>query len=212
MTARVARLDDLPRIDVAGVHWRPVRRTLGITAFGTNAYSGDEGERVVEPHDERERGEEELYMVVSGAAIFEIDGEVIDAPAGTLIFVADTSAFRKATATHDQTLVIAFGGHSGAAGPVSASEWRFAAAPQARRGDWEGAYSTAARALEDHPDDAGVHYDLACFAARAGRADVAFEHLRRAAEDTRTSEWAASDEDLDGIRDDPRFAAALRGS
>jgi len=36
--------------------------------------------------------------------------------------------------------------------------------------------------------------------------EEAFEHLRTAfAEDPRTREWAASDSDLDAVRDDPGF-------
>ena len=51
-----------------GLLWRPVRRRLGITAFGTNAYTAEKGtERVVEEHSE-EGGHEELYFVVSGHA------------------------------------------------------------------------------------------------------------------------------------------------
>ena len=163
MPARVARLEDLDRIDAGGVHWRPVRRTLGISAFGTNAYSADADEHVVEPHDA------------------------------------------------DSTFVMAFGGRPGAFGPVSAWEWIFGAAPHAQAGDWEAAYATAAHALEDHPDDGNTHFNLACFAAQAGRTDDALDHLRRAvAGDERTAEWALDDADLDPIRDDPRFAEALR--
>ena len=55
--------------------WRPVRRRLGITAFGINAYTGEPGENVVEKHDEERLGHEELYVVVSGRARFELDGE-----------------------------------------------------------------------------------------------------------------------------------------
>ena len=211
MAARVARLQDLPRIDAAGIHQRPVRRTLGISAFGTNAYSGDAGEHVVEPHDEGANGHEELYVVVAGAARFVVDGEAIDAPAGTLVFVSDPASRREATATADGTMVMAFGGTPGAAGPVSAWEWVFAAAPHAQAGDFEAAYATTARALEDHPDDGNVHYNLACWAARAGRHDDALEHFRRGVtREPRAVEWAADDSDLDPIRDDPRFAAALR--
>jgi len=213
MPARVARLQDLERIDVAGVHLRPVRRTLGISAFGANAYSGEIGEHVVEPHDEADGGHEELYVVVSGAARFVVDGEAIDAPAGTLVFVHEPSSRREATATAHGTVVMAFGGSPGAAGPVSAWEWIFAAASHAQAGEWEAAYATAARALDDHPDDGNTHYNLACFAARAGRPEDALEHLRRAiVGDARTAEWATDDADLDPIRDDPRFAAALRSS
>ena len=58
-----------------------MRHHLGITAFGTNAYVGrSAGDLVIEDHDEDEH--EELYVVLSGAATFTVDGETFDAPAG----------------------------------------------------------------------------------------------------------------------------------
>ena len=210
MAARVARIGELPRIDAAGIHQRPVRRTLGVSAFGTNAYTGDAGEHVVEPHDERASGHEELYVVIAGAATFVVDGETISAPPGTLVFLPDPASHRQATADVDGTVVMAFGGMPGAAGPVSAWEWTFAAAPHVAAGDFDAAYATTAKALEDHPDDGNTHFNLACWAARAGRHDLAFEHLRTAlANEPRARRWAAEDADLDPIRDDPRFAEAL---
>ena len=46
----VRRFDELEEVPVkrAGINWRPIRRPLGITAFGINAYTGHEGEHVVE--------------------------------------------------------------------------------------------------------------------------------------------------------------------
>ena len=64
----VVHLDELDRfpVDDEGLLWRPVRRRLGITAFGTNAYTAEQGtERVVEEHHE-EGGHEELYFVATG--------------------------------------------------------------------------------------------------------------------------------------------------
>ncbi len=43
---------------------------------------------MIEPHDETgmgSGGHEELYVVLTGHAEFELDGETIDAPAGTLV-------------------------------------------------------------------------------------------------------------------------------
>jgi len=49
--------------------WHPVRRTLGIRSFGTNAYTAlNAGDRVVEEHDEVGAGHEEVYLVPSGRA------------------------------------------------------------------------------------------------------------------------------------------------
>ena len=211
MSFRKLHLDEIPVIHdfVDGLVWLPVRHHLGIQSFGTNAYSAaDAGGLVVEPHDEDEF--EELYVVLHGAARFEIDGDAIDAPQGTLVFLHDPSNRREAVATEDGTIVMAFGGMPGAAGPISAWEWTFAASPHVEKGDFDAAYATTARALEDRPDDGNTHFNLACWAARGGKPDLAFEHLRTAlANEPKARKWMAEDSDLDAIRDDPRFAELL---
>ena len=45
-------------------------------------------EETAEPSGEEDPGNEELYVVLRGRARFEIDGETVDAPAGTLVFCA----------------------------------------------------------------------------------------------------------------------------
>jgi uncharacterized cupin superfamily protein len=109
--ARVIHLDQLDAVPVAGVTWRPVRRALGITAFGTNAYSAGPGELLIEPHDELGgSAHEELYVIVRGHATFTVDGAEIDAPAGTLVFVAEPGAHRTAVACDEDTIALAVGG------------------------------------------------------------------------------------------------------
>ena len=103
---------------MAGVHFRPVRRALGITAFGINGYTADAGERVIEEHDETGSGagvHEELYLVIAGAATFELDGRETTAPAGTLVFVPDPKTRRGAIASEAGTTVVVIGGRPGAA-------------------------------------------------------------------------------------------------
>lgn len=211
MAARVTRLDDLEDISVAGVRLRPVRRPLGVTAFGLNAFSADAGEHLIEEHREEgggSGGHEELYLVLRGHATFTVADEEIDAPAGTFVFVPERSDLRAAVATADGTTAVVIGGPTGAAGPVSPWEWYFGAAAMANRGEWGEAYDFAAQGLADHPDHASLHYNLACYGAMAGRREVALEHLRRAFDlDPGTREWAAEDSDLDPVRDDPAYPA-----
>src|SRR4051795_8919575 len=83
----------------------PVRRHLGIEAFGANArVAAAAGEGLVMAHDEggggpdRTGGHEELYVVLRGRATFTLDGEQVDAPAGTLLFVRDPAVTRSAGA------------------------------------------------------------------------------------------------------------------
>jgi hypothetical protein len=99
-----------------------------------------------------------------------------------VVFYSDPNSRRGAIAQENGTIVVVVGGTAGAAGPVSAWEHRFAGAAQANAGDPESGYATAAVGLRDHPDDANLHYDLACFAAVAANAERALEHWRRAAE------------------------------
>ena len=209
MAARVARIDELDRIDVAGVHWRPIRRRLGVQAFGINGYSADSGELLIEPHDETGSGagaHEELYVVVTGHARFTVAGEEIDAPAGTLVFVHELGDRREAVAVEDGTTVFVIGGPPANAFPVSPWEYYFATVPARERGDWDEAIRIVSEGLVAHPGHANVLYELACLHALAGHREEAFDHLEQAvAADPRTAEWARTDEDFDAIRDDPRF-------
>jgi tetratricopeptide (TPR) repeat protein len=185
-----------------------VRRRLGITAFGVQAFGAPSGVDVIREHDETllgEAGQEELYLVVRGAATFEIDGEVFDAPTGALVQV-QPAAKRKATATEDGTTILAIGGTPGKAyepAPEEAAE-AFAAY---NAGDYETALAKQLVVVEKQPDNPVAHFNVGCFAARAGHADEAIESLRRAVEiNERIKELIATDEDLDSIREDQRFA------
>ena len=97
--------------------WLPVRHELGVHAFGVNAWVGrNTGDQVIEPHRETPDGEtgvvqaqEELYYVTSGHATFTIEGETVEAPAGTLVFVREPGAMREAVAKQAGTTVLAIG-------------------------------------------------------------------------------------------------------
>ena len=79
------------RRDRQDTHLRPVRHHLGISAFGTAAWTAaNEGDRLMPEHQE-EAGNEELYVVLSGHARFEIDGDTVEAPQGMLVFVRPES-------------------------------------------------------------------------------------------------------------------------
>src|SRR5690349_6782595 len=104
-----------------------VRRHFDIRAFGVNGITGNAGDEMVEPHDERDDevqltdGHQELFAVMSGHAMFTVDGKEIDAPAGTLVFVRDPALTREARATADGTAILAIGGRAGAA--YEGSRW-----------------------------------------------------------------------------------------
>ena len=203
---RAVRLDELDRFG-GELDTIPIRIPLGIAAFGVNAYGAREaGRQVIEEHDELGAGagrHEELYVVLEGRARFTLAGEELDAPAGTLVFVPDPATRRAATAVEPDTTVLVVGGTAGKAFSPSPWESWLEALPSYTAGDFESARGVLARALEEHPDNPSVLYNLACCEALVGRREDALEHLRRAAElDPRVRGWAASDSDLDSIRNE----------
>ncbi|MEO8092327.1 MAG: hypothetical protein ABI726_06435 [bacterium] len=203
---RFARLDELDRVPLEASLWRPVRRHLGVSAFGVNAYTADEpGQELIERHDETSPGaggHEELYVVLTGRATFTIDAESVAAEAGSML-VIEPGVTRKAISAEPNTTVLVVGGEPGAALPPSPFEYWYAAIPAHEAGDHEGAYEVAAEGLEHWPEHGTLHYVLGCERALAGRREEALEHLRIAfANDPRTREWASEDGDLDSIRDD----------
>jgi tetratricopeptide (TPR) repeat protein len=185
-----------------------VRRRLGITAFGVSAFRAPGGVEVIREHDETllgEAGQEELYVVVEGAATFEIDGEVIEAPTGAMVEVRP-AAKRKATATEDGTTILVVGGTPGKAYEPSPEEAGEALTAYSA-GDYETALAKQLVVVEKQPDNVIAHFNAGCFAARTGQTDEAIEHLRHAvAINERIRELIATDDDLDSIREDQRFA------
>ncbi len=211
---KVVRLDEIEPIPVVGgeLQWRPVRRTLGIGAFGINAYTADAGELVVEEHDETGAGaghHEELYVVVTGRATFTVDGESFDAPVGTCVFLDKPKERRGARAAEDGTTVLAIGGIRGEPFRISPWEFAFAGVPAYEKKRYDEAKALLVEGLELHPGNTSLLYDLGCVEALMGEREQALEHLEQAAANPKLGEYARKDTDLDSIRDDPRFSAAL---
>jgi mannose-6-phosphate isomerase-like protein (cupin superfamily) len=213
----VAHLDEIDELNDGRSPWRPVRHHFGITAFGINAWTGREaGDRIINEHDEaepdpNEEPNEELYLVQRGRAVFELDDERVDAPAGTFVFVR-SGVKRTAFAEEPGTTIIAVGGVPGKAyEPVGWEVW----APL--RGLYEaGEYAEAAdrgrELIEAHPEYATPMYNLACCESLAGRTSDALEHLRQAIDLSEQSRsYAKDDSDFDPIRDEPAFKELIRG-
>lgn len=205
MSYRIATVDELQDIAYRqDTHLRPVRHHLGITAFGTTAWTAaEEGDRLMPEHQEDEGGEE-LYVVLRGRARFEIDGETVDAPAGALVLVRPEGN-RTAFAEEAGTTVLAIGGTVGQ--PYEAVGWEvwaeFNSAYEA--GDYEAVIDRGRETLEASGYAAPL-YNLACCEALAGRAEDAIGHLRLAFE-RRPSlrDLAREDTDLDPLRGEPAF-------
>jgi tetratricopeptide (TPR) repeat protein len=202
-----ARLDELESLAGPGtLRWKPVRRHFGITAYGINAYTADEaGQDVVEDHTEETLGHEELYVVLAGRATFHLDGEEVDAPAGTAVFIRDPSVRREAKAAEPGTTVLAVGGKPGSH-EVSSWEYSFAAYGLLAADQIELGLAVLREGLEAKGESARLLYDMACLESRSGHLEEALTHLGRAIElEPKYADHAADDPDLDAIRADPRF-------
>jgi hypothetical protein len=203
----VTRLEEIDEVDDGRAPMRPVRHHLGITAFGVNAWTGREaGDRIINEHDEDEPdGDEELYIVMSGRALFELDGERVPAPAGTLV-MARPGVRRSAVAEEPQTTIVALGGTPGKA--YEPDGWEIWAPLNAlcRAGEYAQAADRGRLLADAHPEYPGLFYNLACCESLAGRAKDATEDLRRAIDISgRFREYAREDSDFDPIREDQRF-------
>ena len=211
----VARLDEIDEIDDGRIVFRAVRHHFGIRTFGINAMTARaDGDRLIGEHEETEPdSSEELYVVVSGHARFELDGDSHDAPAGTLVHVPP-GIKRAAFARDAGTTVLAIGG--GPEGkPYEPSGWELFAPlfPLFESGDYaEGADSAQALLAGDQSYGAAVYYNTACFESRAGRTDAAIAHLRQAVELAPSmAELARDDEDFAALRKNPAFEEVIDG-
>lgn len=79
----VKRVDDFETLEGSGgANWILARRGLELEAFGMNMVAIAAGGSIP-AHDETASGQVEVYAVLDGAGVFEIDGEEHPAPAGT---------------------------------------------------------------------------------------------------------------------------------
>ena len=202
-----ARLDEIAEISDGRAPWRPVRHHFGIMSFGVNAWTGrNAGDRIINEHDEAEEdGHEELYLVQSGRATFELDGERVEAPAGAFLFVRP-GVKRTAFAEEPETTIIAVGGMPGEVYEPDGWEIWAPLNPLYEAGDYGEAADRGLELAEAHPEYPGLLYNVACCESLAGRRTEAIEHLRLAIERSeRSRAVAAGDPDFDPIRDDPAF-------
>jgi quercetin dioxygenase-like cupin family protein len=205
----VARIDEIEELHDGREPMRPVRHHFGITAFGVTAWTAkSKGDRIINEHDEDQDGAEELYVVTQGHARFEVGGESVDAPAGSLVHV-EPNVTRTAFAEQDGTTILVVGGTPGQ--PYHPVGWEIWAPlrPRYEAGENEAVRDELRPLVEANPQYPLLAYNLACLEALTGQKDEALVHLRQAAETSQNfdfREFARNDSDLDSIRDEPAFA------
>jgi mannose-6-phosphate isomerase-like protein (cupin superfamily) len=212
-TFKVLTLDDAfePRADGAEDErtYARVRRALDIGSFGAYAVRADAGKELV--HERTAAGpgadrHEELFVVLSGHATFIVDGQEVDVPSGTAVFVRDVEAKRAAVAHEDGTTILLVSGRRGQAWRPTPGEATEEFWPLYEAKDYEGALAVVREALSEYEGNPLMHYNIACMSSLLGRPDKALKHLGLALEGhSEYSENARGDEDFVALRDDPRF-------
>jgi uncharacterized Ntn-hydrolase superfamily protein len=87
---------------------------------------------------------------------------------------------------------------------LEAARWR-------RKGDLQKAAEVLQEAIRRFPDQAVLHYDLACYLALLGRKEEALKELEIALQcDPNLKALAQKDDDLRSLRGDPRFEKLVR--
>jgi Tfp pilus assembly protein PilF len=94
--------------------------------------------------------------------------------------------------------------------PKTADEWVYAATVSLNAGDEATAHRHLQRALAEDPRHDHAHYMMAVVSARRGDSVAALDHLRHAVSlNPENRSLARQDPDLDALRDDVAFKAAL---
>ena len=206
---RVAEvLAEHPDREAPGVQ---LRRELDLGAFNAGVQRAAKAEaRLFGEHAQTEPaadGHEIVYIVASGHATFTVDGEEVDAPAGTVVFIRDPAVRRSAVAKTEGTEVIYVGGRRGEAFRLPPGQAIAEFFPLHEAKDYEGAESVLREALAEYPGNALILYNLACCASLLGRKDEALDLLGDAIEKHPPfAENARDDADFDAVRGDKRFA------
>jgi hypothetical protein len=207
----VAHLDEIDELVDGGCPFRPVRLHFGITSFGVTSWTArGAGARIINEHDEQDVGDEELFLVMSGRAVFELDGERVDAPAGTLVF-SPPGVRRTAFAEEAGTTIVALDGTPGRAYEPRGWELWTPLAPLYHAGEYAEVADRLRVVVEEHPQYALLFYNLACGESLTGRTTDALDHLQRAiALSEEFRRFARDDSDLDPIRGEPTFEELTR--
>jgi Cupin domain len=94
--------------------WYPLQHALGIDTFGANVFVARRPDQLlVEEHDERESGQQELYLVLEGSAVFDLDGEETRLERGDALAVTDPGVRRSTRALTAGTMLLVVGAADG---------------------------------------------------------------------------------------------------
>jgi hypothetical protein len=109
----VSRITSVPAVSDGGADdpiWYPLQHALGIDTFGVNLFVASRADQtMVEEHDELTSGQQELYVVLEGEAVFNLDGKQAHLDPGTALAVTDPAVRRSAKALTSGTALLIVG-------------------------------------------------------------------------------------------------------
>jgi Cupin domain len=209
-TYAIAQLDDIGSSQDGAYRYQPVRHHFGIESFGVTAWVGTAaGDPIINDYDEDSQPAEELFLVVSGRATFELDGQQVDAAPGTLVFTQPGTP-RTAVAAEPATTILVFDGTPGKVYDATGWEVWAPLRPLYDAGEHTQLSERLRETIAANPQYPMLAYNLACSESLSGHTTEAIEHLRRAIEGSEKHRAdARSDSDFDPIRDEPSFKALI---
>ncbi|HEY9375813.1 MAG TPA: hypothetical protein VIQ02_01790, partial [Jiangellaceae bacterium] len=160
-------------------------------------------------YDQGSEPAEELFVVVTGRAIFEIEGEQVEATPGTLVFTGQGTR-RTAVAAEPATTILGFDGTPGKVYDATGWELWAPLRPLYDNGEHAELTTRLEAVIAANPQYPMLVYNQACSESLSGRTADAIAHLQRAvgaSEKLRAN--ARTDSDFDPIRDDPSFKALI---
>jgi hypothetical protein len=209
-TYAIARLDEIDALPDWSYRYRPVRHHFGITSFGVTAWVGAAaGDPIINEYDQDSEPAEELFVVVSGRAMFEVEGEEVEAARGTLISTRPGTR-RTAVAAEPATTILVFDGTPGKAYDATGWELWAPLRPLYDNGEHAELRARLQDVIAANPQYPMLVYNLACSESLSGHTADATDHLRSAvgaSEKLRAD--AREDSDFDPIRDEPSFKALI---
>ena len=114
----VSAITDVPTVsdgDPDDPAWYPLQHALGIDTFGVNLIVATHAEQtLVGEHDERGSGQQELYLILQGKAVFDLDGEQISVEADGAVAITDPTLRRSAKALSSGTKLLVIGASNAA--------------------------------------------------------------------------------------------------
>lgn len=206
----VARVDKIDALADGRYRYRPIRHHFGITSFGVTAWVADSsGDAIINDYDEGSEPAEELFIVVSGRAVFELEGEQLEATPGTLVFTRQ-GARRTAVAAEPATTILVFDGTPGKGYDATGWELWAPLRPLYDNGDYAELSTRLNQAIAANPQYPMLVYNLACCESLRGHSAEAITQLRRAID---TSEKfradARHDADFVPIHTEPEFKSLI---